>query len=75
LFVEGLAAAVTFDDERHDELCGFEGCEPLTAGEALATTPNLSALCREARVVNLGRFVTAEGTVHGVVPSGASAVD
>jgi hypothetical protein len=38
---------MTFADERHDELSGFEGGEALAAGETLASTTDLTTFGRK----------------------------
>jgi len=62
--IEGLASAITFDHERHDELGGLEGREALAALQAFAAAANLPPLAGKSRVVHLGLLVAAERAVH-----------
>jgi hypothetical protein len=64
-FVKRFAIAIALHDDRHYQFSGLEGRETLTAGEAFAPTPNLPTLAGEARVVDFGFDVAAEGAVHG----------
>ena len=64
LLVEGLATAMTFDHERHDELGRLKGRETLTTGETFTPTADLSPFSGETRVVDLGLFVAAKRAIH-----------
>ena len=62
--IERLAAAVSLHHDRHHQLRGLEGGEPLAAAQALATAADLPPLARKARIRNFRIYVAAEGAVH-----------
>ena len=62
--IEGFAAAVALDYQRHHEFGGFEGAEALRAGQTLAPPADLLAFARQTRIDDLRFDVAAKGTVH-----------
>jgi hypothetical protein len=74
VFVEGLAAAVTLDQTRHEQFRALEGREALAAAQALAAAADLPAVGRQPRIGHLGLDVAAEGTMHRLPRSDFSLV-
>ena len=67
VFIEGLAAAIAFDDGGQQQLGGLESGEAFRTGQAFATPANLSSFARKARVDYLGLRVAAKRTMHGAL--------
>src|SRR5277367_959455 len=65
VFIEGLAAAIAFDDGGQQQLGGLESGETFRTGQAFATPANLSSFARKARVDYFSLRVSAKRTMHG----------
>ncbi|MPN47900.1 hypothetical protein SDC9_195504 [bioreactor metagenome] len=67
--VEGLAAAVFFDDHEGQALHGLVGGEPLMTGQAFPAAPDTRALVGRAGVHHLAFRVITIRTFHSVQAS------
>jgi len=62
--IEWLAGIIVLNQTRHHQFGRLKRRKTLTAIEALTTPSNLPAIGRQARINNLGLFVTAKRAMH-----------